>query len=182
MSWYNSKTVGGSGKKITAEGGIPQSVEADLGMKRLICDDIIVNVENQAGTIRMGTGKDGKEWRTKMKYDYGFIHCVKGADDEGLDVYIGSDQKAKFVYVIHQNDPQTGEYDEDKCMVCFPDEKEAKEAYLDHYDSPKYFGSMDTMKMADFKDIVKSGKRGGKVKFKVKKAKKKANNWYRRTI
>jgi inorganic pyrophosphatase len=130
--------------------------EDSLGMKRMF-REIVVNIENQAGTERVGIDPKGKEWRSKMKYDYGFICNIKGADGEGLDVYLGPDQEAENVYIIHQNNPETGEYDEDKVMLGFKNQNEAKKSYLEHYDSPKFFGSMSTMKFNKFQDIVING-------------------------
>ncbi len=127
--------------------------EDELGMKRMF-DDIVVNIENQAGTERVGVKPNGKEWRSKMKYDYGFISAIEGEDGEGLDVYLGPDQESENVYIIHQNDPETGEYDEDKIMLGFNDKKQAKQAYLDHYDSPDFFGSMTEMSFEDFKHLA----------------------------
>lgn len=146
--------------------------ESDLGIKRTFADDILVNVENSAGTDRIGMDKGKKEWRITMKYDYGFIDCVKGADGEGLDVYLGPDQEAKKVFVVHQNDPSTGKYDEDKVMLGFANGKEAKEAYLDHYNSPDFFGSMTIMDFDEFKKIVQKGEKG-KVTWNIKPKRKK---------
>lgn len=146
--------------------------EKDLGMKRVFADDILVNVENPAGTDRIGMSPEGKEWRTTMKYDYGFIYCVTGADGEGLDVYLGPDQEAKEAYVVHQVNPKNGKYDEDKVMLGFESEAKAKKAYLEHYDSPKFFGSMTVLDFDEFKDIVKCGKKG-RVHWNVKDKRKK---------
>lgn len=146
---------------------VVSSYEKCLGMKRMFGDEILVNVENSAGTERIGTDPKGKEWRIKMKYDYGFIFCITGADEEGLDVYLGANQEPTDVYIVHQNNPDTGEYDEDKIMLGFNSEKEAKEAYLEHYDSEDFFGSMTTISYNEFKDIVKSGE-DERVKWKIK--------------
>ena len=140
--------------------------EKDIGMKKEF-NDLVVNVENSAGTDRVGIDKDGKEWRTHMKYDYGFIHAQKGEDGEGLDVYLGPDEEAKNVFVVHQNKPDTGKYDEDKCMLGFENQKAAKKAYLDHYDSEKFFGGMTVVQMDEFKDIV-NGKSKSKTNWKKK--------------
>jgi hypothetical protein len=146
--------------------------ESSLGMKRMFADEILVNIENPAGTERIGMDKGKKEWRIKMKYDYGFIHCVKGADGEGLDVYLGPNQEAKKVFVIHQNDPSTKEYDEDKVMLGFENGKEAKKAYLDHYNSLDFFGSMTVMDFDEFLNIVKNGKKE-RVSWNIKDKRKK---------
>ncbi len=138
---------------------IAEKIEEDkLGMKRMFGENIVVNVENQAGTERVGVKSNGKEWRSKMKYDYGFISCVKGEDGEGLDVYLGPNQEAENVYIVHQNDPETGEYDEDKVMLGFDSKKQAKEAYLEHYDSPDFFGSITEQTFEEFEHLVTSDK------------------------
>jgi len=106
-----------------------------------------------------------------MKYDYGFIYKAKGEDGEGLDVYLGTNQEPEKVYIVHQNDPKTGKYDEDKVMLGFDSSKKAKSAYLAHYDNPKFFGSMSEIDFVDFKDLILSGKGRVFVNWK-KKAKK----------
>lgn len=143
--------------------------EEELGMKRDFAG-LEVNVENPAGTERVGVNNKGKEWRTKMKYDYGFIWSVKGTDGDALDVYLGPDQEAANVYIVHQVDPETGDPDEDKCMLGFDNPARAKEEYLAHYDSPKFFGSMSVISFDEFKKIVEEGDRQ-KVNWK-KRAKK----------
>ena len=130
-----------------------KATERELGMKRDFAG-ITVHVENPAGTVRMGIDPDGNEWRIEMKYDYGFIYSAKGADGEGLDVYLGPDQEAKTAYIVHQNDPSSGKYDEDKVMLGFASAAEAKKAYLDHYDSKDFFGSMSEISFAEFKNLV----------------------------
>lgn len=133
-----------------------QTIDEDsLGMKREFAG-FLINIENPAGTIRMGTDKKGKEWRIDMQYDYGFINRVKGEDGEGLDVYLGANEDAKNVYIVRQVVPDTGEYDEDKIMLGFDSEKEAKEAYLLHYSSEDFFGSMDTVTMSKFKKCIEN--------------------------
>lgn len=132
--------------------------ERELGMKRDFAG-ITVHVENPAGTTRMGIDPDGHEWRIEMKYDYGFIYCVKGADGDALDVYLGPDQEAKTAYIVHQVDPSSGDYDEDKVMLGFESPEEAKKAYLKHYDSKDFFGSMTEIPFSEFKQIVMNGDR-----------------------
>lgn len=132
--------------------------EDELGMKRDFAG-LKVNVENPAGTDRCGVNDKGKEWRTKMKYDYGFVYSIKGIDGDALDVYLGPDQEAEKVYIVHQVVPETGKFDEDKCMLGFESEDRAKEVYLDHYDSPEYFGSMSVIPFNEFKKIVENGDR-----------------------
>jgi len=127
--------------------------ESELGSKKLF-NDLIINIENFAGTIRYGQNKEDKEWQINMKYDYGFISHVKGKDGEGLDVYIGPNKKTEKVFIIRQNDPKTGKYDEDKYMLGFNDKKHAKESYLEHYDSPDFFGGIRELEYKIFKKYI----------------------------
>lgn len=151
MSWYETFKI----ETLLKSAEVP---ECELGMKRDFAG-MEVQVENPAGTERVGVNKKGVEWRTKMKYDYGFIYCVKGVDGDALDVYLGPNHKAKEVYVVHQVDPDSGEYDEDKCMLGFDSPGRAKEVYLDHYDRDDYFGSMTAVPFEKFKKIVENGER-----------------------
>ena len=141
------------GTKLPEKVGSEEITEGDLGNKRVF-GDIVVNVENPAGTERYGIEENGHEWRTQMKYDYGFIYGPKGKDDEGVDVYLGPNQEAKSIFVIHQNNPDTGEYDEDKVLLGFDSKEDAKNVYLIHYDRPEFFGSMDEFSMQDFKKAL----------------------------
>ena len=116
--------------------GLDISIETDKGQKRHWHDP--------------NNNEDGV---TVMRYPYGYIRRTVGEDEEQVDCYIGPDENEEIVYVIHQmKKPDFKEYDEDKVMIGFSSPKEAKAAYLMHYNSPKFFGSMDEMTMDKFKD------------------------------
>jgi len=56
-----------------------------------------------------------------MHFDYGEIDGEVGADGDPLDVYLGPDPDAPFVYVVHQlKAPPFEVFDEDKVMLGFP--------------------------------------------------------------
>ena len=126
------------------------------GRTRLYGMDI--SIENKKGSYRSGTDKDGHKWRTYMNYDYGYIRGTEGVDSDQVDIYIGPDKEAQKVYVIHQNDPVTHKYDEDKCMLCFSSAADAKKAYMKQYDRPGFYGSMTTMTIDQFKSFIFSKK------------------------
>lgn len=123
--------------------------------------DMDISIENKKGSYRSGVDSDGHKWRTYMNYDYGYVRHTEGTDGDFVDVYIGPDKKADKVYVIHQNNPVTHKYDEDKCMLCFESADAAKKAYMKQYDRPGFFGSMETLTIEQFKSFVfsKKGKR-----------------------
>jgi len=118
-----------------------------------------VAIENRKGSVRKGTDSDGNEWRTKMKYPYGYLVGTKGADGEPVDCYVGPDKEAPAAFVVHQHKDTGKGYDEDKVMLGFPSKKAAKEAYLMHYDDPKFLGPMAKVSMDRLRELVASKKR-----------------------
>lgn len=119
---------------------------------------LAIKVENRKGSVRKGTDPNGHEWAIKMKYPYGYISRTKAADDEHVDCYVGDDRDSEKVFVVHQVVPETGKYDEDKVMLGFKTAKQAKQAYLDHYDSPKFFGSMTEMSLDELRVLLREKK------------------------
>ena len=126
------------------------------GRTRLYGMDI--SIENKKGSYRSGVDKDGHKWKVLMHNDYGYIRGTVGRDKDHLDTYVGPDKEAQKVYVIHQNDPVTHKYDEDKCMLCFSSAADAKAAYMKQYDRPGFYGSMTTMTIEQFKSFIFSHK------------------------
>ena len=76
--------------------------------------------------------------------------------------YIGDNEDAKKVYIVHQNDPVTHKYDEDKCMLGFNTLEDAKKAYLMQYDRPGFLGKIDTMDFDEFKEFILLKRNHGK--------------------
>ena len=122
-----------------------------------------IDIENERGTYREGVGKNGKKWRTYMNYHYGEIRNSEGADGDKVDVYVGPNHDSRKVFVVHQNHPDSGEYDEDKVMLGFDSAEDAKEAYYSQYTTPdKFFRSLTEMPLSQFKAILESSKEKGK--------------------
>jgi hypothetical protein len=111
-----------------------------------------ISIENEKGSTRSGTDKDGHEWHTKMNYDYGYIRGTVGVDKDHLDAYIGPNPESEMVYIVNQNDPVTGNFDEQKVMLGFNSEEGAKAAYLKQYDRPGFFGNIVKMDIDTFKE------------------------------
>ena len=141
----------------------PKNLEKAYKLQgRTTFQDLPISIENRKGSVRHWYDPMKNEHgTTKMKYPYGYIRLTEGADGEHVDVYIGDDKTSRKVYIVRQQNPKTGAYDEDKVMLGFNNPKEAKEAYLMHYNDPRFFGSMDTFDMDTFKDHIKRKK--GKV-------------------
>ncbi len=121
-----------------------------------------ISIENKKGSVRRGVDKDGHQWATKMHFDYGYIRGSEGTDGDHVDCYLGDNMDAKKVYIVHQNDPVTHKYDEDKCMLGFDTLEDAKKAYLMQYDRPGFLGKIDTMDFDEFKEFVLLKRNHGK--------------------
>ena len=121
-----------------------------------------ISIENRKGSIRRGVDSDGHKWAIKMNYDYGYIRETEGVDGDHVDCYLGGNENARNVYIIHQKIPGTNTYDEDKCMLGFNTLEEAKRAYFSQYDKSGFFGGVDTVPIEVFKENVRLKKWRGK--------------------
>lgn len=117
-----------------------------------------IAIENKKGSYRTGKDSNGKEWKTKMGFDYGRIGGSKAVDGEGVDLFLGPDDLSEKVYVIHQQDPWKGVYDEDKCMCGFPSRESAIEGYLSQYNRPDFLGPVSEFTIKEFKQALKDKK------------------------
>jgi hypothetical protein len=98
-----------------------------------------IDIENVKGSTRSGKNPDGSEWATRMNYHYGELRGTTGSDSDPLDVYVGDNADSPLAVVIHQYDPKTGKYDEDKVMLGFDNVEEAIGAFKKQYDQPGYY-------------------------------------------
>lgn len=123
--------------------------------KKLAYRGLTITVENPAGSSRSGKDRDGHEWTTHMQNDYGYINRTEGVDGDHVDCYIGPKDDAENVFIVHQRKAGDWEkFDEDKAMLGFESEKEAVDAYLKHYDDPRFLGPVTAMPFAEFKEKV----------------------------
>lgn len=108
-------------------------------------------------TVEYGVGSR-KKLKSGMsdpfQYPYGFIEQTKTADGEALDCYIGPNEKASHAYLIKQMKPDSGKFDEIKCMLGFDSVYDASKAYLDHYKDQRFFGGVIPLEMNEFKRIL----------------------------
>ena len=119
-----------------------------------------ISIEHDKGHTRHWKDRNGEEGTTKMHYPYGYICRTDGADGEQVDVFVGPNKKSDKVFIVHQLvKPDFTKYDEDKVMIGFDSAREAKSAYLMHFDDPRFFGTMTTTDLDAFKRmfVKKSG-------------------------
>ena len=117
-----------------------------------------ITIENPKGSIRSGVSKDGKEWQTKMTASYGYIRrTISEADQDHIDVFIGSHPESHIVFVIDQVKP-SGQFDECKVIIGTTNEKEARDLYLSNYSKGwKGLGSITSLTIKQFKSWIDNG-------------------------
>lgn len=118
-----------------------------------------IAIENKKGSVRSGVDNDGEEWKTKMFYPYGYIRGTMGVDGDAVDCFVGPNKEGEKVFIIHQEDPENGKFDEDKVMLGFDTLDYARAAYLAHYDDQKFLGKITAMNFEEFKKKVFDTKR-----------------------
>lgn len=126
-----------------------------------------VVVENPAGSTREWHDRAGREsGSTVMQHDYGFLDGHVGADGDEVDCYLGPDEAAPFAYVIHQQRaPDFKTFDEDKVMLGFASEADAKAAYLAHRnDGERAYGGMTAIPIERFKAKLQRRTGDGKIR------------------
>ena len=132
-----------------------------------------ISIETDRGEKRSGVSEDGKKWETLMKDPYGYIKGTLGVDGDHIDLFLGpvaqairngnTKESIKDVWVVHQKNPNTGKYDEDKVMFGYRSKDEAIRAYKAHYDEPeKFFGPVTEMSLEAFKEKIKGSRENPK--------------------
>jgi predicted ABC-type ATPase len=128
---------------------------------RLNFQGLPIAIEQRVGDVRRWTDPTGYEGQTRMFFAYGYVEGTLGPDGDEYDVYVGPDPTAPNVYIVHQVDPESGEWDEDKAMVGFPDPHTARDAYLIHYDREEFYGAMSIVPLEEFRAKVLALRRPG---------------------
>lgn len=127
---------------------------------RLDFQGLPISIENKKGSVRHWYDpKADEHGTTKMLYSYGYVKGTLGLDGDAVDVFVGPEKTSSKVFIVTQmTSPAFKQVDEQKVMLGFISAKEAKSAYLKHYNDPKFFGSMKELSMDAFKTKLKSSK------------------------
>ena len=138
----------------------PTPAQAEAGNYRKVRKTFAglpVTIETLAGQVRRS--KDpATPWEVTMPVDYGYVRRTKGSDGEQLDVFLGPNEAAPTVYVIDQNNPTTGAYDEQKAMVGFDSMEAATDAYAASFSDGKGYdriGNINEVPIEDFRQRIK---------------------------
>jgi len=113
------------------------------------------------GSERHGFDKDGNRWACISPEDYGYIRRTEGADGDHVDCYLSrTATESAPVFVVDQVNPETGAFDEHKCLLGFQDADAAMACYLGGFSdglASKRMGAMTQMTMDEFKRFLKEG-------------------------
>ena len=139
-------------------------------------DGYNVSIENAKGSVRRGTGADGKSWETTMQNDYGYIRGTEGVDGDHIDVFLSDTPEEGDVFVVDQVN-EDGSFDEHKVMYGFPSEEAARDAYLSNYEQGwTGLGAITHVSKEEFKKWIGSSKRKTKPFANYKSVKPKEDN------
>lgn len=136
-----------------------QKAAGNYKMEHRRVDGYNISIENAKGSVRRGTGADGKPWETSMQNDYGYIRGTEGVDGDHIDVFLSDTPEQGDVFVVDQVN-EDGSFDEHKVMYGFPSVEAAREAYLSNYE-PGWtgLGAITHVSKDEFKKWICSSKR-----------------------
>nr|DAM61229.1 MAG TPA: Type I restriction enzyme [Caudoviricetes sp.] len=136
-----------------------QKAAGNYKMEHRRVDGYNISIENAKGSVRRGTGADGKPWETVMQNDYGYIRGTEGVDGDHIDVFLSDTPEEGDVFVVDQVN-EDGSFDEHKVMYGFPSEEAAREAYLSNYEQGwTGLGAITHVSKEEFKKWIGSSKR-----------------------
>lgn len=114
-------------------------------------------IENEPGSVRTFLNPDGSIGEKRLVYAYGYVCRSTGADGDEVDIFVGPDLEAPFVYICRsQTKGQWDRYDEDKCMIGFASLEDAEHAFLACYDDERFLGEIVPMPVDRFVEKVRA--------------------------
>jgi len=130
---------------------LPQRQAGNYCMGHFQWQGLDITIENAAGSVRQGKTGD---WASTMMTHYGYIRRTVGADEQQMDVFIGSNPDSDIVFVMDQVGAD-GAFDEHKCFICYDNWIEAQLDYVQSYDNgaaqTHRLGPPQQMTVAEFK-------------------------------
>jgi hypothetical protein len=138
-------------------------------VKRVTFAGLPIAVENPKGSTRYwrDSGPDGPvTGSTVMQADYGYIEGHVGNDGDEIDCYLGDNEDAENVHVIHQKlAPDYKRYDEDKVVLGASSPDEAIALFAAHRnDGMQAFGGMSVTPLDVFKTKLKRRTGTGRIR------------------
>lgn len=151
------------GSKVTgtiAKGGEYDHLDRKI-RQRLTFAGLPVAIEHMGGQVRAWHDPHTDEsGATRFRVRYGYFEDTLGSDGDEIDVFLGPWEDAGQVYVITQmKAPDFDRVDEEKVMVGFASEEEARAMYLLHYNNERFLGKITPMSLDEFKARLARGGR-----------------------
>jgi hypothetical protein len=115
---------------------------------------LTIDVETRKGRVRSGTDDKGKAWSVRMPAHYGEIRGTRGADGDAVDVFIGPDPYAPWVYVIQTKLPGSKAFDEVKAMLGFATRTAALQAFRSAYKGGGFYLGSSRWPIGAFKEAM----------------------------
>lgn len=136
-----------------------QKASGNYAKRTMRWNGLVLHIENEAGSVRTFRNPDGSIGEKRLVYPYGYVCDTTGVDGDEVDVFVGPNPDASFVYVVHaRRKGQWRKYDEDKAMLGFDSAEDARRAFLLCYDDPRFLGDVTTLPTAWFIDKVRATK------------------------
>jgi len=143
-----------------------QIASQNFKMGHLDFHGIDITIENEKGSIRRGTTKEGKKWESVLTCPYGYIRSAAGGksgervrpkaiDGDHLDVFVGPNKSSELVVAIDQY--LGGKYDESKFVLGCDSEDEGVRLYRSNYQRGWPEMPSTTCTRAQFKEWLKDG-------------------------
>lgn len=141
----------------------PTQAQKDAGnykVGRIKVGGLNISVENPDQSTRKGIDRDGKAWESTMNGHYGYVKGVvaRAPDKEHVDVNVKpntTEDYAGDVFIINQNEPTTGKFDEPKAYIGYDSKEEAEAAYRSNYaDDWQGLDSIAQVPMTKFKEML----------------------------
>lgn len=142
--------IPGDGEVLDLAGFLEQARAQDADGPAVRTIDVGQGVTFICETPR-GHVRSGKDFAVQMPAHYGYIEGVVGADGDSLDAYYGAGPTNGWVYVVDQRHVDSDKFDEHKCMLNFPSQRAAVDAYMSgHHRSRDVFIDFTPMPLAEF--------------------------------
>ena len=125
-----------------------------------------LTIENEKGSVRRGTTKEGKKWESVLTCPYGYIRSAAGGksgervrpkarDGDHIDVFVGPNKSSELVVAIDQY--LDGKYDESKFLLGCDSQDEGVQLYRSNYQRGWPDMPASTCTFAQFKEWLKNG-------------------------
>jgi phage-related protein (TIGR01555 family) len=125
-----------------------------------------ISIENPKGSQRTGLDESNSNEKTKVVWEvtmpshYGYIRKTEGSDGDHVDVYVGPEEKSELVFIVDQQNPDSKEFDEHKCIMGCLSMMQAKELYIASFSDGKgkdRIKAITPVYMDDFKKWLETG-------------------------